>query len=301
MVNSTTSTTFSEGPERISVVILGDGGTGKSCITMRLVRSQWVEEYDPTIEDSYSTIREVDGQTYYLDLVDTAGQEEYRGLLGGLWQAGNAADAYLLVYDVTSPDTLAALDEFDDLISNAQEINHSPHAVPPVKAVAGNKCDLIQTRAVTAAQGLSWARKHGCAFMETSALMSVNIEETFAIIIRRVMENRKLQRKAIEQERVARDELAAQAAAAVGAPSDLYVTEKPRPPPSPSLPTQQTSPSSSSSPVKPSAKDSSVKYATTLSAAEIDEKKAHQNNQQRRPQREQEEDNSSSGRCCIIL
>jgi GTPase SAR1 family protein len=41
-------------------------GTGKSCITMRLIRSKWVDEYDPTIEDSYSTQRTV-GEFQLLD------------------------------------------------------------------------------------------------------------------------------------------------------------------------------------------------------------------------------------------
>jgi hypothetical protein len=51
---------------------------------------------------------------------------------------------------------------------------------PPVKIVAGNKCDLKDGRAVTAREGLEYARKHGCGFMETSAREMVNIEETFA-------------------------------------------------------------------------------------------------------------------------
>lgn len=51
---------------------------------------------------------------------------------------------------------------------------------PPVKIVAGNKCDLKDARVVSARQGLEWARKRGCGFMETSAREMVNIEETFA-------------------------------------------------------------------------------------------------------------------------
>ena len=53
---------------------------GKSSISLRLVRSKWTNEYDPTIQDSYSTTRVVDGRTYQLALTDTAGQEEY-----GIW------------------------------------------------------------------------------------------------------------------------------------------------------------------------------------------------------------------------
>ena len=51
---------------------------------------------------------------------------------------------------------------------------------PPVKIVAGNKWDLKDARVVTARDGLEYARKHGCGFMETSAREMVNIEETFA-------------------------------------------------------------------------------------------------------------------------
>lgn len=51
---------------------------------------------------------------------------------------------------------------------------------PPVKIVAGNKCDLKVQRVISSRQGLEWARARGCGFMETSAREMVNIEETFA-------------------------------------------------------------------------------------------------------------------------
>lgn len=220
-------------PVPISITICGDGGCGKSSITLRLVRSQWTSEYDPTIEDSYSITRRIDGVVYHLSLTDTAGQEEYRGM----WASSNlGADAFLLVYDITSRDSLDALQYFNDLIdmeaetrldnaararkaglSLAQTTNpsagaaampdsllishhHHPHpgagsggkTIPPVKIVAGNKCDLQESRQVPAAVGLDWARKHGCGFMETSARLEVNIEETFALIVRRVVEARRL-------------------------------------------------------------------------------------------------------------
>lgn len=194
----------------ISITICGDGGCGKSSITLRLVRSQWTSEYDPTIEDSYSITRRVDGAAYHLSLTDTAGQEEYRGM----WASSNlGADAFLLVYDITSADSLDALGYFNDLIDMEAEtrLDNAARAikagvftaasggagsgaktVPPVKIVAGNKCDLQESRQVPAAQGLEWARRRGCGFMETSARLEVNIEETFALIVRRVVEARRM-------------------------------------------------------------------------------------------------------------
>ena len=209
----------SQPPVPISITICGDGGCGKSSITLRLVRSQWTSEYDPTIEDSYSITRRIDGVVYHLSLTDTAGQEEYRGM----WASSNlGADAFLLVYDITSRDSLDALQYFNDLIdmeaetrmdnaARARKAGLSPTSpshtgyegisggagsgaktIAPVKIVAGNKCDLQESRQVPAAVGLEWARRRGCGFMETSARLEVNIEETFALIVRRVMEGRRM-------------------------------------------------------------------------------------------------------------
>lgn len=199
-------TTPAQPPVPISITICGDGGCGKSSITLRLVRSQWTSDYDPTIEDSYSVTRHIDGVTYHLSLTDTAGQEEYRGM----WASSNlGADAFLLVYDITSTDSLDALQHFNDLIDMEAEtrLDNAERArkagvrsgndaraktVPPIKLVAGNKCDLQESRQVPASMGLEWARRRGCGFMETSARLEVNIEETFALIVRRVVEARRL-------------------------------------------------------------------------------------------------------------
>ncbi|KAG9386011.1 ras-domain-containing protein [Pyrenophora tritici-repentis] len=162
---------------RITITVCGDGGCGKSSITLRLVRSQWTSEYDPTIEDSYSVTRTVDGVPYYLMLTDTAGQEEYRGL----WAASNLqSDAFLLVYDITSANSLDALDYFMEMIDMETDNRLDNGKIPPIKCVVGNKCDLQGQRVIEAKKGLEWARQRKCGFMETSAREMVNIEETFA-------------------------------------------------------------------------------------------------------------------------
>jgi len=121
------------------------------------------------------------------------------------------ADAFLMVYDITAADSLDALGYFNDLIdmevetrldnasrarkaglsASSAAAGDSAKTVPPVKFVAGNKCDLSESRQVSAATGLDWARRRGCGFMETSARVEVNIEETFALIVRRVVEARR--------------------------------------------------------------------------------------------------------------
>ncbi|KIV96481.1 hypothetical protein PV10_00347 [Exophiala mesophila] len=193
--------------DKISITICGDGGCGKSSITLRLVRSQWTSDYDPTIEDSYSVTRTVDGLNYYLSLTDTAGQEEYRSL----WAASNLqSDAFLLVYDITNHHSLEGLQWFLDMIDieaenrleeNARLLREKGTKVrgrrelgwksPPIKIIAGNKCDLKDARVVSSKVGWEYAKSKGCGFMETSAREMVNIEETFALIVRRVVEARR--------------------------------------------------------------------------------------------------------------
>lgn len=128
-------------------------------------------------EDSYSVTRTIDGVSYFLMLTDTAGQEEYRSL----WAASNLrSDAFLLVYDITNPYSLDGLEYFIEMIDMEEENRIDQGKCPPVKIVAGNKCDLQGGRQIRSQEGLEWARRRGCGFMETSAREMVNIEETFA-------------------------------------------------------------------------------------------------------------------------
>ena len=57
------------------IVIVGGGGVGKSCVTLRFLHDFFEEKYNPTIEDSYTKEGfNVDGETYTIEILDTAGQ-----------------------------------------------------------------------------------------------------------------------------------------------------------------------------------------------------------------------------------
>lgn len=155
--------------------------TGKSSITLRLVKHEWnAGEYDPTIEDSYSVTRTVDGKQYQLYLTDTAGQEEYRSMFDSASLA--STDAVLLVYDITSAGTLPALEYFMALVQMETEKRVDRGGVAPIRMVVGNKCDRGRdagARQISSKQGLDWAKSQQCLFMETSAREMIHIEETF--------------------------------------------------------------------------------------------------------------------------
>jgi Ras-related protein Rap-1A/Ras-related protein Rap-1B len=60
---------MSNSAEPVKVVVLGSGGVGKSAITVQFVQGIFVEKYDPTIEDSYRKLVEVDGAQYMLEIL----------------------------------------------------------------------------------------------------------------------------------------------------------------------------------------------------------------------------------------
>ncbi|XP_013399852.1 circularly permutated Ras protein 1-like [Lingula anatina] len=57
------------------VVVLGSGGVGKSSLTVRYTTDMFVESYDPTIEDSYRKMVNIDG----LEEIETRSADESQG------------------------------------------------------------------------------------------------------------------------------------------------------------------------------------------------------------------------------
>lgn len=79
---------------------------GKSAITNRFVIGRWIEKYDPTIEESYQTTVDIDGKALQVEILDTAGQDEYRPLRETFMHTG---DGFLLVYSITDDQTFEEL------------------------------------------------------------------------------------------------------------------------------------------------------------------------------------------------
>ena len=52
---------------RAQIVVVGDGGVGKSAMTLQLIQKTFVIHYDPTIEDNYNKHTEIDGKICLLN------------------------------------------------------------------------------------------------------------------------------------------------------------------------------------------------------------------------------------------
>jgi GTPase KRas protein len=159
------------------LVVLGGGGVGKSALTIRLVTDNFLEEYDPTIEDSYRKQVVIDQKTALLDILDTAGQEEYSSMQDQWMREGKG---FLLVYSITSRSTFDEISVFKEKILRAKDMD----SVPMV--LVGNKCDLEKERQVSLDEAAQKAAEWGCPFMEVSAKEKVKNEDCFFEVVREI-------------------------------------------------------------------------------------------------------------------
>ncbi|KAF2967343.1 hypothetical protein GQX73_g6206 [Xylaria multiplex] len=172
--------------ETHKIVVLGDGGSGKTALVIQASLNHFVETYDPTIEDTYLKRTIVDGIPCLLELTDTAGQEEYASLRDQWIKDG---EAYLICYSITRWSSFTRVRMCFDEIRRIMDSNVDFD--PSLITIAGNKSDSSLEREVSPLEGLALARDLGCNFVETSAKMGENVEQVFTELVR--LRRRKLQ------------------------------------------------------------------------------------------------------------
>ncbi|KAL8946167.1 MAG: hypothetical protein Q9222_007405 [Ikaeria aurantiellina] len=173
------------------LVVLGDGGVGKTALTIQLCLNHFVETYDPTIEDSYRKQVVIDGQSCMLEVLDTAGQEEYTALRDQWIRDG---EGFVLVYSITSRASFSRIRKFHSQIQRVKDSSSagSPTAsylsspVTPAPGsgqapvmLVGNKSDRVTEREVSTQEGSALAKEMGCDFVEASAKNCINVEKAF--------------------------------------------------------------------------------------------------------------------------
>lgn len=95
------------------MVVLGSGGVGKSALTVQFVSNTFIEKYDPTIEDFYRKEIEVDGQPCVLEILDTAGTEQFASMRDLYIKNGQG---FVVVYSITSQQTFHDIKSMRDQI-----------------------------------------------------------------------------------------------------------------------------------------------------------------------------------------
>lgn len=116
-----------------------------------------------------------------LEVLDTAGQEEYTALRDQWVREG---EGFLLVYSIVSRPTFDRIERFKNQITRVKD---EPNV--PIMLV-GNKCDKAEEREVSLEEGQALATRLGCQFVETSAKTCVNVEKAYLNVVRMIREQR---------------------------------------------------------------------------------------------------------------
>lgn len=159
--------------------------------------NHFVETYDPTIEDSYRKQVVIDGYSCMLEVLDTAGQEEYTALRDQWIRDG---EGFVLVYAITSRSSFTRIPRFHNQIQRVKESAGAPlgygggfsssgQVQSPIMLV-GNKSDKVTEREVSTQEGHGLARELGCLFVEASAQNCVNVEKAFFDVVRVLRKHR---------------------------------------------------------------------------------------------------------------
>ena len=174
----------SEGSEYsvpLKIAVLGQSMVGKSALTFRFINNRFPTEHDTTIEDSYSIPAKIDDIQCQLEILDTAGQDDYQTMLD-TWI--NSADGFLLVYSIDNRDSFESTKtRFDRILKLKQG-----HKISVV--IVGNKCDLEDRRQVPKAEVENYFKKinKSIVTLESSALNTINVKESFLCVARGLLQ-----------------------------------------------------------------------------------------------------------------
>ena len=161
----------------VKIVLIGDAGVGKSSFLLQYTEQRFSPSYMSTIGVDFKLKNiEVDGTPIMLQIWDTAGQERFRTIAISYYKNAEAA---VLMYDCTNADSFEHIRDWNEQLMI--------HGIPGVRRIIiGNKSDL-PNRKVTFDEGQRLASELGAKFMETSALLGQNVNETFDTVAKDIL------------------------------------------------------------------------------------------------------------------
>jgi len=181
----------------VRVCVFGAGSVGKTAITTKFTSDIFITQYDPTIEDSYRRMVEVEGYHCMLEIVDTAGAEQFSVMREMYIKSGQG---FLLVFSITSESSFLEIPPIYEQILNAKS-EETDEETPPRGSIStpkvpivlvGNKHDLEDQRRVSLEATTKLAKEWNASYMETSAKTGFNIEKIFQDLTRLILIKQKV-------------------------------------------------------------------------------------------------------------
>lgn len=162
---------------QFKLVLLGESSVGKSSLVLRFVKGQFHEFQESTIGAAFLTQTvQIDDTTVKFEIWDTAGQERYHSLAPMYYRGAQAA---IVVYDISNKETFHKAQTWIKELQRQANPNI-------VIALAGNKLDLANKRAVSYEEAKAYADESSLLFMETSAKTAANVMDIFTSIAKKL-------------------------------------------------------------------------------------------------------------------
>ncbi|PVG01517.1 P-loop containing nucleoside triphosphate hydrolase protein [Serendipita vermifera] len=158
------------------IMVIGDSRAGKTSLIIRFILQCFVEDYDPTISDSWVRQCRIDDQLVFLELLDTVPDSDY-------WETFysrdlRTMDGVLLAYPINSR---VAFDNLDKWVQTIVRITGKRHFPMVIIATKG---DMEHDREVLSIEGQEFASEVQVPHFDTSAKLGVNIEPAVEKLVR---------------------------------------------------------------------------------------------------------------------
>ncbi|KAK6473587.1 ras-related protein Rab-9B [Huso huso] len=166
----------------LKVILLGDGGVGKSSLMNRYVTNKFDSQSFHTIGVEFlNRDLEVDGRFVTLQIWDTAGQERFKSLRTPFYRGADCCLLTFSVDDHQSFENLGCWKKEFIFYSDVKEPERFPFVI------LGNKVDKSE-RQVTTEEAQIWCQENGSyPYFETSAKDDTNVEVAFEEAVRQVL------------------------------------------------------------------------------------------------------------------
>jgi small GTP-binding protein len=165
----------------MKLIIIGDSGTGKSCLLHRFVEDSFCEEQTQTIGVEFGAkVVQLAGRKVKLQIWDTAGQERYRSVTRSYYRG---AAGCLLVFDVTNR---ATFEHAAQWLADVKQLAGKDVVV----MLVGNKADLgtADRRVVTYNEAALFAQEHDMLHFETSAATGDFVTDAFLKVAKNALQ-----------------------------------------------------------------------------------------------------------------
>ena len=163
----------------IKILIVGEIGVGKSNFIYRYIEDKFSSSNLASVGfDSNIKVLNYGNKKIIVQLWDTAGQSLYKSITQNLFKR---VQGIIVLYDITNIKSFESVEKWINIIEEENK--------KIIYEIAGNKCDLNDSREVDINEGKKLSQKYKAIFFETSAKMNINIIESINNLVKKILDN----------------------------------------------------------------------------------------------------------------